>query len=130
VKLEVKTQYIDKNVDLRRLNARIEDFLKGEGFEFSMREEEQKVIFFAIKKLEKPLTIIVIVEGKPSNFTIETKGKEVSESAYMYAHFLSLFGLGGLLAKKVDLLSVYRVIENKFFAFMDDVVEHLASSEK
>ena len=129
--LEVKTQWLEKNVDLSRLNERVERFLKREGFEVSVREDEQKVEFFAVKKHEeKPITIIITIEGEPSNFIIETKGKEVSESAYMFTHFLSLFGLGGLLAKKIDLLSVYRVIEDKFFAFMDDVVEQLVNSAK
>ena len=129
--LEVKTQWLEKNVDLSRLNEPVERFLKREGFEVSMREDEQKVEFFAVKEHEeKPITIIITIEGEPSNFIIETKGKEVSESAYMFTHFLSLFGLGGLLAKRIDLLSVYRAIEDKFFAFMDDVVEQLASSTK
>ena len=124
----MKTQWLDKNIDLSRLNEPIKDFLKREGFELFMKEEKQKVVFLASKKHEeKPMTLIITVEGEPSNFTIETKGKEVSESAYMFTHFLSLFGFGALLAKKVDLLALYRVIENRFFAFMDDVVEKSVS---
>jgi hypothetical protein len=129
--LEVKTQWLKKNVDLSRLNEPVEAFLKREGFKVSMREDRERVEFFAAKKHEeKTFTIIVTIEGEPSNFTIELEGKNVSESAYMFTNLLSLFGLGGLLAKKVDLLSVYRAIEDKFFAFMDDVVEQLANSAK
>lgn len=94
-----------------------------------MRNDQQPVAFFAFKKHdEKPLTVIITVDGEPANFTVETKGKEVSESAYMFTHFLSLFGMGGLLAKKVDLLGAYRVFEDKFFAYLDDVVAQMANS--
>ncbi len=125
----MKTQWLNKNTSLTQLKERIEQFLRNENFEFSLKEDPQKTSVFAFKRQDdQPLTVIITIEGEPADFTVETRGKEVSESAYMFTHFLSLFGMGGLLAKKMDLLAVYRVFEDRFFAYLDDAVDQLKNS--
>lgn len=125
----MKTRWLEKRVDFGELYDCVEEFFQKEGFNVSMTKSNREVLFLSTKKYNgKPLDIIVKVEGKPGDFSVEIKCRNVSESAYMYTHFLSLFGLGGLVAKKLELLDIYKALEGKFWAFMDDAVDRLAAS--
>lgn len=120
-----------KNVDLDQLSDSIEDFFKSRSLLPRKAEtDEERTISWSPgyrgARLKQPVT--ARITGKPDDFTIDLKASELTKGLIRIGMLTKPFGGGYFLLKAVTLEEELERLENEFWIFMEEKIDHLSGS--
>lgn len=129
----MRTQWIGKNVDLTLLSERVKSFLSKE--EFSKIEIKKTNGNYVISELPTNdrggwrSQLVVKIKGEPKDFEVEFSfsGRGVASKI---AGLATLFGVGGLVLRRIKSEEMLEALERGFWAYMDKTVEEVANSAR
>ena len=125
--VRLKTRWIGKNVNLDLVVKVIKVFFEDRDFQTLSKESSEETLIFAKKRDDSGLSLVVKIQGKPDDFTVEFRGGG-SRSMRFFSSLLGLIGAGGLALKRMKVREVYERIESDFWSFMDQMVSDLVES--
>jgi len=105
----------------------IKVFFEDRDFQTLSKESSEETLIFAKKRDDSGLSLVVKIQGKPDDFTVEFRGGG-SRSMRFFSSLLGLIGAGGLALKRMKVREVYERIESDFWSFMDQMVSDLVES--
>jgi hypothetical protein len=120
----VKTRWLGKNIDLNKLQHFVEDFFRKKGFSLFTEKSGNVVMILTKGKYgENFISLTVKIEGNPMDFYVELISKDVPAWLTSFSFFLNYLGLGYFYSKKIDMLAVYKALEEEFWNYLDEVVD-------
>ncbi len=122
-----------KNVDLDQLGDCVEDFFRSRSPSptKAVTASEYTILWLprhAGAQLKEPVT--AKITGKPDDFTIDLKASELTTSSIRIGMLTKPFGGGYFLLKTVKLREELERLENEFWIFVEEKIDHLTGSAK
>jgi hypothetical protein len=125
----MKYRWIEKNVDLNRLEEDINEFFEKQGFKIKDQSSSDSFSLIGIRRLssDQILKIAVIISGSPSDFSVELKTGG-DQSALMFSSVLTFLGSGGMLLRDYKSIEFYQRVKDSFWNLVEGTVSRLAGS--
>lgn len=125
----MKYRWIEKNVDLYRLEGDINEFFEEKGFKTKDQSSSDSFSLIGTRRLssDQVLKIAVIISGSPSDFSVELKTGG-DQSALMFSSVLTFLGSGGMLLRDYKSIAFYQRAKDSFWNFVEGTVSRLTGS--
>lgn len=128
----MQKQWTGKNVDLKQLSQRIEEFFieKGLATKNKHSQDEYKISVFMLTNDRRSSRMDVHIFGSSDDFFIETIASERMYRSMMLGFITSMIGGGNLVLRSVKLEEALRELERDFWIQIEDIIASLASSSQ
>lgn len=113
-------RWVNKGVDLSLLAERVRLFFETNNFKAKMENSEDGWIVLAVRSFDgRSKSVLVKVCGKPDDFTIDFSLGGYERQARLIGPFVTLFGLGWFVRREFELMDFFKVLEEKFWAYVE-----------
>jgi len=128
----MQRQWVEKNVDLKLLSERIEDFFKDKGFRTRIDESAGKyTILWAPQRARNMRDAMsASVLGDSNDFVVEIVASERTRGSIRLGMLTAAFGGGYLALRGLKAKEVLEKIEKEFWVYMKEKVANLTGSAK
>ena len=128
----MQKQWTGKNVDLKQLSQRIEEFFieKGLATKNKHLQDKYKISVFMLTNDRRSSRMDVHIFGSSDDFLIETIASERMYRSMMLGFITSMIGGGNLVLRSVKLEEALRELERDFWIQIEDIIASLASSSQ
>jgi hypothetical protein len=125
----METRWLKKNVDMNQVFNLAKKFFEDKGFEVTAYKESKNANKFLAKtKIGPPLDVIVEIKGKPEDFTVFFKLKNIGSKVKYWGPYLSSVGLGILFRHELHVSELYEKLESDFWAFMEEKISSISKN--
>lgn len=124
----MQERWIGKDVDLEILCNKIREFLGNKGVEAHKFESGEKVELVGVAREVEAEKVKISIMGCPKDFVVNFESPVFDDFSKFSTQFLTFFGLGFLVYKKVKKFDYYQSLEEDFWAFLAEAASDLTNS--
>ena len=121
----MECNFVGRNIDLEKLANAIAKYLEEEGFSVTINREDKVTLLLARGKIEdKVRQTVVKLFGDPNDFTVSFSDRQKLDPVFYSSTFWQFFGAGFLLREKYREMDFYRLMEDKFWRKVEEIINH------
>lgn len=114
----------NRNLSVKDIVAKAEQFLKDRGFTISRNESENSVKVAGVRRREKydPRLVEIVISESPNELSINFEVGDHMKPLLQLSSIISFWGGGSAVLKELKTSEYYRKIEDEFWREMEQIV--------
>jgi len=125
----MKKQWKNHNINLQQLTEKIQNHYTQKGLKTKTKPLPNGTRIYLILTDQKiPGIMTITINGKPNNFTIETKASEYEDDAVKIGLSTTLFGGGYLVFSSAKIREELEKQENNFWTNIEETIATLTNT--
>jgi hypothetical protein len=113
-------RWVNKGVDLSLLVERVQLFFETNNFKTKVEKLGNGWMVLAVRSFDgRSRSVLVNVCGRPDDFTIDFSFRGYERQARLVGPFVTFFGLGAFVRREFELMDFFKVLEEKFWAYVE-----------
>ena len=127
----MRNQWLQKNVNLNMLAARIRPFFNEADFETTVEEMQAGILIQAVSRIPNlTLRVSVAILGRPNDFSVEFSADRggYSSLSMIVGYLTAMFGGGFLISREAEKRETLDLLEDSFWRHTQMEVANLVDS--